>query len=68
MIQKYNKVYIAGAGGMLGSYVYNKYKQAACEILATDIDVNDEWLQYGDIRDYTIISKQINDFNFILGR
>ena len=60
---KYNKVYIAGAGGMLGSYVYNKYKQAACEILATDIDVNEEWLQYGDIRDYTIISKQIKDFN-----
>jgi dTDP-4-dehydrorhamnose reductase len=60
---KYNKVYIAGAGGMLGSYVYNMYKQANCEVLATDIDVNEEWLQYGDIRDYVAISKQIKAFD-----
>jgi len=60
---KYNKVYIAGAGGMLGSYVYNKYKQANCEVLATDIDVNEDWLEYGDIRDYTAIRKQIIDYN-----
>lgn len=60
---KYNKVYIAGAAGMLGSYVYNMYNQTNCEILATDIDVNEEWLQYGDIRDYVAISKQIKAFN-----
>ena len=60
---KYNKVYIAGAGGMLGSYVYNMYKHANCEVLATDIDVNEEWLQYGDIRDYVAISKQIKAFD-----
>lgn len=60
---KYEKVYIAGAGGMLGSYVYEMYIQAGCEVLATDIDVNEEWLKYGDIRDYVAISKQIKEFN-----
>jgi dTDP-4-dehydrorhamnose reductase len=59
---KYNKVYIAGAGGMLGSYVYKKFSQIA-EVKATDIDVNETWLSYADVRDYTSIENDIMQFD-----
>jgi len=59
---KYNRIYIAGAGGMLGSYVYNKFKQIA-QIKATDIDVNETWLSYADVRDYSSIENDILDFS-----
>lgn len=57
---KYNRVYIAGAGGMLGTYVKNAFTDA--NILATDIDVNEDWLVYGDVKDYNYISNQITEF------
>jgi dTDP-4-dehydrorhamnose reductase len=53
----YNKVYIAGSGGMLGAYVRNVF--GIGNTLCTDIDVNEDWIEYGDVRDYTTISKQI---------
>jgi dTDP-4-dehydrorhamnose reductase len=59
---KYSKIYIAGAGGMLGSYVYNQFKKIA-EVKATDIDVNESWLSYADVRDYTSIETDIIQFN-----
>ena len=59
-----NKIYIAGAGGMLGKDVFNTFKhEIHNEVLASDIDVNEDWIMYGDIRDYTSIKSQILDFN-----
>lgn len=58
---KYNKVYIAGAAGMLGKYVYNKFSET-CDVRATDIDLNETWIEYADVRDFTTILNDINTF------
>ena len=57
------KVYISGCGGMLGYDVYRTFKNSGYEVLATDIDLNEEWLQYGDVTKYFEIRKQILMFN-----
>jgi len=56
------KVYIAGAGGMLGSDVYKLFS-STCEVRASDIDVNEDWLVYGDVRHKEAIYKDIKTFN-----
>ena len=44
------KILIVGCGGMLGQAVYNTLHPTNT-VLATDIDLNETWLQYLDIRD-----------------
>lgn len=55
------KIYIAGAGGMLGEAFYqvfgNDYK-----LKCTDIDVNDEWISYLDFRNYEAYAQDVFDF------
>ena len=46
---------------MLGEAVYGTLAQIAT-VKATDIDVNEPWLTYGDVRDYSAISTMIRDF------
>lgn len=58
----FKKVYIAGCGGMLGNAVYQKFAENY-EVKATDIDVNEDWLSYADVRDYENIKTSIIDFN-----
>ncbi len=58
---KSSRVYIAGCGGMLGEAVYN-YFSARTTVKATDIDLNVDWLEYADVRDYSDMEKSINDF------
>jgi dTDP-4-dehydrorhamnose reductase len=60
--QKETKVYIAGSGGMLGKAVHNVFSEFST-VFATDIDLNEPWLQYADVRDYESIRKSIVDFN-----
>jgi len=55
------RVYIAGCGGMLGLAVYNLFSKFAI-VKATDIDVNEQWLQNSDVRDYQVIKQSIIDF------
>lgn len=43
------KVMIMGCGGMLGRAVYNRFSKE-CTVLATDIDLNESWLRYCDVR------------------
>lgn len=57
------RVYIAGAGGMLGAYVRDAYKAKNIHTLCTDIDVNEDWIHYGDVRDYNTIRTQIVEYN-----
>lgn len=46
-----NRVYIAGCGGMLGQAFHEEFVSRA-ELKCTDIDVNEEWLDYLDFRDF----------------
>jgi len=57
------KVYIAGCGGMLGYDVYHVFKNSNYDVLATDIDVNESWIKYGDVTNYYEMRNQIIDFN-----
>lgn len=45
------KIYLAGAGGMLGEAFYSILKDDF-ELKCTDIDLNETWLEYLDFRDY----------------
>lgn len=60
MIDK--KVLITGCGGMLGKAVYNGFKSKYSEILATDIDLNEDWLEYMDVRNIQECEKVFDRF------
>lgn len=51
-MSKIKKILITGCGGMLGSAIFPYLKERSYDILATDIDLNDKWLQYLDVRDF----------------
>jgi dTDP-4-dehydrorhamnose reductase len=55
------KIYIAGCGGMLGEAFYKNFKNEY-ELKCTDIDVNEEWLSFCDIRDYEKYKKDVTEF------
>lgn len=54
------RIYLAGAGGMLGQAFHRVYADA--ELRCTDIDVNDEWLCYLDFRDFAQYRQDVLDF------
>jgi dTDP-4-dehydrorhamnose reductase len=60
-LNKETKIYIAGCGGMLGEAVY-EYFSARTTVLASDIDVNTEWLTHADVRDYAQMDASITAF------
>ena len=62
MDSKKKKIYIAGAGGMLGDAFYRVFKDDYL-IKCTDIDVNTEWLGFLDFRDFEKYKKDVEDFN-----
>ncbi|MCR4285699.1 MAG: NAD(P)-dependent oxidoreductase, partial [Candidatus Kaiserbacteria bacterium] len=61
MIKKESRVLITGCGGMLGEAVYNVFSDK-CTVLATDIDLNEEWLSKLDVREREEIVRTIDDF------
>lgn len=60
-LDKLTRIYIAGCGGMLGAAVYGAFSRIA-EVRATDIDVNEPWLGYADVRDFEAIARSIREF------
>jgi dTDP-4-dehydrorhamnose reductase len=56
------KIYIAGCGGMLGEAFYHQFKSSYV-LRCTDIDVNEEWLDYIDFRDLKKYSEDVEKFN-----
>lgn len=60
-LDKNSRVYIAGCGGMLGEAVYEYFSERTI-VKATDIDLNTDWLEYADVRDYHDMNKSITDF------
>lgn len=65
MIQGYDlskkKIYIAGAGGMLGEAFFKQF-YSDYQLSCSDIDVNEEWLSYLDFRDYDAYETEVNAF------
>ncbi|MCK5505354.1 MAG: NAD(P)-dependent oxidoreductase [Thermodesulfovibrionia bacterium] len=55
------KIYIAGCGGMLGEAFYKVFKDEYT-VRCTDIDVNEEWLEYLDFRDYEKYRDDVKQF------
>lgn len=60
-LNKGSRVYVAGCGGMLGEAVYRLFSRCTT-IKATDIDQNESWLEYADVRDYVSLERSIADF------
>jgi len=60
-VKKMNRVYIAGAGGMLGSDMCRVFS-GTHEIKASDIDLNEEWLHYADVRKKNMMRESITEF------
>ena len=61
MITKNSRILITGCGGMLGEAVYPFYSNI-CNVKATDIDINEKWLSYLDVRDHQALEKEISEF------
>lgn len=57
-----HKIYMAGCGGMLGEAFYLNYKDEF-EIECSDIDQNEDWLNYLDFRDFDAYEKAVMNFN-----
>jgi dTDP-4-dehydrorhamnose reductase len=55
------KIYMAGAGGMLGEAFYNVFKNNF-EVKCTDIDLNETWLSYMDFRNIDQYRNDVNIF------
>ena len=57
------RVLITGCGGMLGLYVYKILSSATTNIIATDIDLNENWLEYLDVRDLQACERIFSEFS-----
>ena len=55
------KIYLAGAGGMLGEGFYKVFKDEY-ELKCTDKDVNESWLTFLDFRDFDAYKKDVIEF------
>lgn len=55
------RIYIAGAGGMLGEAFYNNWT-VDYELKCTDIDVNETWLNYLDFRNLEEYRNDVKSF------
>ncbi|MFD2873866.1 SDR family oxidoreductase [Mucilaginibacter ximonensis] len=55
------KIYIAGAGGMLGEAFYRIFKDDY-QIKCTDKDVNEKWLEFLDFRNFEAYRKDVEAF------
>ena len=60
-INQGGKVFIFGCGGMLGEAVYKHFVRH-CKVLATDIDLNEEWLEYADVRVFDESFEKVRSF------
>lgn len=56
------KIYIAGAGGMLGEAFYAQFRKEF-DLKCTDKDVNDSWLSFLDFRDFKEYRRDVLEFN-----
>lgn len=62
MINSDTRVLITGCGGMLGEAVHQLFNEKS-KVLATDIDINENWLTFLDVRDKDSVNKTAKDFS-----
>lgn len=55
------KIYMAGVGGMLGKAFYDEFKNTY-ELKCTDKDMNEDWLNFLDFRDFDAYKKDVEVF------
>jgi len=55
------KIFMSGCGGMLGDAFHSVF-QDDYELKCTDIDLNEDWLEYLDFRNLDEYSKSVNAF------
>jgi len=55
------RIYMAGVGGMLGEAFYKQFSNEY-ELKCSDIDTNEEWLEYLDFRDYEKYKEHVMKF------
>jgi dTDP-4-dehydrorhamnose reductase len=55
------RTYIAGCGGMLGRAFFERFSGHS-DLRCTDIDVNEEWLEYLDFRDHDAYRADVHAF------
>lgn len=60
-LDKDTRVMITGCGGMLGLAVHGKFNEH-CTVLASDIDLNEPWLEHCDVRDLSSVLKMAEEF------
>ena len=58
MITSQTRILATGCGGMLGEAIYLHFRDI-CSFHATDIDLNDSWLSYLDVRDINEVRKKV---------
>lgn len=61
-IENGTRVYVAGCGGMLGDAMYSRLQSVGAVVRATDINCIEDWLEYGDVRDFASIRRDIVEF------
>src|SRR5258708_40068075 len=62
---EYKKVLITGCGGMVGNAISPYFKERCPQVLATDIQIEEDergWLSYLDARDRDAMSKAFAEF------
>ena len=57
------RMYVIGAGGMLGAFLVPHFESRGHDVMATDIDVNEQWLKRTDVRDFHAMHWDISNFN-----
>jgi dTDP-4-dehydrorhamnose reductase len=57
------RMYVIGAGGMLGAFLVPYFESKDHEVMATDIDVNEQWLSRTDVRDFHAMHWDVSNFN-----
>ncbi len=60
-LNKKTRIMITGCGGMLGDAVYKRFSKD-CTVFASDIDTNESWLEYLDVRDFNAVLKAAKEF------
>jgi dTDP-4-dehydrorhamnose reductase len=61
MLTERKRIYMAGAGGMLGEAFYETFG-AGHALQCTDIDVNADWLSFLDFRDFDAYRRDVGEF------
>tara|TARA_B100000989_G_C19508918_1_gene457920 strand:+ start:782 stop:1681 length:900 start_codon:yes stop_codon:yes gene_type:complete len=56
-----NRIFVAGCGGMLGEAIYNNFR-TSYELYCTDLNVNDDWIDYLDFRESDKYEKMVINY------